>query len=141
MALARGQALPPIGSIEDRVLREMVFRERSEKVAFVRAVAAIASRLAGMDADKLMGDVVSEYASEVFQESYDPIALARKAQRLRDAQARIRRRRTEDEATLRRLDRMETLGQDFDRRKGREFDSDSKPIQHSLRSTRGRRDQ
>lgn len=122
-------------------MREMVFRERSEKVAFVRAFAAIASRLAGMDADKLMGDVVSEYASEVFQESYDPVALARKAQRLRDAQARIRRRRMEDEATLKRLDRMETLGQDFDRQKGREFNSDSKPIQHSLRSTRGRRDQ
>lgn len=119
----------------------MVFRERSEKVAFVRAVAAIASRLAGMDADKLMGDIVSEYASEVFQESYDPIALARKAQRLRDAQARIRRRRTEDEAMLKRLDRMETLGQDFDRKKGREFDNDSKPIQHNLRSKHGRRDQ
>lgn len=119
----------------------MVFRERSEKVAHVRALAAIASRLVGMDVDKLMGDVVSEYASEVFQESYDPIALARKAQRLRDAQARIRRRRTEDEAMLKRLDRMETLGQDFDRKKGREFNSNSKPIPHSLRSTRGRRDQ
>lgn len=119
----------------------MVFRERSERVAFVRAIASIASRLVGMDADKLMGDVVSDYASEVFQESYDPDALARKARRLRDAQARIRRRRTEDEAMLARLDRMETLGQDFDRQKGREFDSDSKPIRHSLRSTRGRRDQ
>lgn len=129
-------------------MREMVFRERSERVAHVRAIAAIAARVAGViasipgiDADKLMGDVVSEYASEVFQESYDPVALARKAQRLRDAQARIRRRRLEDEATLRRLDRMEALGQDFDRQKGREFDSDSKPIQRSLRSTRGRRDQ
>ncbi len=121
-------------------MREMVFRERSEKVAFVRAIASIASRLAGMDADKFMGDVMSEYASEVFQEAYDPVALARKAQRLRDAQARIRRRRTEDEATLRRLDRMEALGQEFDRQKDREFDSDSKPILRNLRSTRGRRD-
>lgn len=141
MAFARGQALPPIGSVEDRVLREMVFRERSEKVAHVRALAAIASRLVGMDADKLLGDVVSEYASEVFQESYDPVALARKAQRLRDAQARMRRRRLEDEEMLRRLDRMEILGQDFDRQKGREFDKDSKPIQHGLKSPRGRRDQ
>lgn len=119
----------------------MVFRERSERVAHVRAIAAIAARLVGMDADRMLGDVVSEYASEVFQESYDPVALARKARRLRDAQDRIRRRRTEDEAMLRRLDRMESLGQDFDRQRGREFDSDSKPIQHSLRSTRGRRDQ
>lgn len=119
----------------------MVFRERSERVAHVRAIAAIAARFVGMDADRLLGDVVSEYASEVFQESYDPVALARKARRLRDAQARIRRRRTEDEAMLKRLDRMETLGQDFDRQKSREFDSDSKLIQHSLRSTRGRRDQ
>lgn len=122
-------------------MREMVFRERSERVAHVRAIAAIAARVVGLDADKLLGDVVSEYASEVFQESYDPVALARKAQRLRDAQARIRRRRVEDENTLRRLDRMELLGQDFDRVKGREFDSNSKPIQHSLRSERGRRDQ
>lgn len=122
-------------------MREMVFRERSERVAHVRAIAAIAARVVGMDADKLLGDVVAEYASEVFQESYDPVALARKAQRLRDAQARIRRRRVEDETILKRLDRMETLGQDFDRVKGREFDSNSKPIQHSLRSERGRRDQ
>jgi hypothetical protein len=122
-------------------MREMVFRERSERVAQVRAIAAIAARVVGMDADKLLGDVVSEYASEVFQESYDPIALARKAQRLRDAQARIKRRRVEDETTLRRLDRMEILGQDFDRAKDREFDSNSKSMQHSLRSERGRRDQ
>lgn len=122
-------------------MREMVFRERSERVAHVRAIAAIAARIVGLDADKLLGDVVSEYASEVFQEAYDPVALARKAQRLRDAQARIRRRRVEDENTLKRLDRMELLGQDFDRVKGREFDSNSKPIQHSLRSERGRRDQ
>ena len=122
-------------------MREMVFRERSERVAHVRAIAAIVARVVGRDADKLLGDVVSEYASEVFQESYDPVALARKAQRLRDAQAQIRRRRVEDENTLRRLDRMELLGQDFDRVKGREFDSNSKPIQHSLRSERGRRDQ
>lgn len=122
-------------------MREMVFRERSERVAHVRAIAAIAARVVSMDADKLLGDIVSEYASEVFQESYDPIALARKAQRLRDAQARIKRRRVEDEATLRRLDRMEILGQDFDRAKHREFDSNSKPMQHSLRSERGRRDQ
>lgn len=122
-------------------MREMVFRERSERVAHVRAIAAIAARIVGMDTDKLLGDVVSEYASEVFQESYDPVALARKAQRLRDAQARVKRRRVEDETMLRRLDRMEALGQDFDRVKQREFDNNSKPIQHSLRSERGRRDQ
>lgn len=118
-------------------MREMVFRERSERVAHVRALAAIASRLVGMDADRLLGDVVAEYASEVFQEAYDPDALARKARRLREAQARIRRRQAQDAEMVRRLDRMEALGQDFDRKKGREFDSDSKPIKHSLRSTRG----
>lgn len=122
-------------------MREMVFRERSERVAHVRAIAAIAARMARMDADELLGDIVSEYASEVFQESYDPIALARKAQRLRDAQARIKRQRVKDETMLTRLDRMEALGRDFDRVKKREFDSNSKPIQHSLRSERGRRDQ
>lgn len=118
-------------------MREMVFRERSERVAHVRALAAIAARLAGMDADRLLGDVVSEYASEVFQEAYDPAAMARKARRLRETQAKIRRRQARDAEMVRRLDRMEALGKDFDKQKGREFDSDSKPMDHSLRSTRG----
>lgn len=118
-------------------MREMVFRERSERVAHVRALAAIAACLAGMDADKLLGDVVSEYASEVFQEAYDPAAMARKARRLREAQARIRKRQAKDAEMVRRLNRMETLGQDFDKKKGREFDSNSKPVKRSLRSTRG----
>jgi hypothetical protein len=134
---ARGQALPPIGSVEDRVMREMVLRERSERVAHVRAIAAIAARAVGMDADKLFGDVVAEYASEVFQEAYDPAALARKARRLREAQVRIQRRRAQDAEMVRRLDRMEALGKDFDRKKGREFDNDSKPVDPSLRSRRG----
>jgi hypothetical protein len=115
----------------------MVFRERSERVAHVRALAAIAARVVGLDADKMFGDVVAEYASEVFQESYDPAALARKARRLREAQAQIRRRRAQDAEMVRRLDRMEALGKDFDAKKGREFDSDSKPIKPNLRSTRG----
>lgn len=115
----------------------MVFRERSERVAHVRAIAAIAARVVGLDADKLLGDVVAEYASEVFQEAYDPAALARKARRLREAQAQIRRRKAHDADMVRRLERMEMLGKDFDRKKGREFDSNSKPVKPSLRSTRG----
>lgn len=117
-------------------MREMVFRERSERVAHVRALAAIASRLVGMDTTKFLGDVVAEYAAEVFQEAYDPIALERKARRLREAQGRIRKKQAQDAAMVNRLNRMEILGQDFDKKK-RRFTNDSKPVKRRLKSSRG----
>jgi len=123
-------------------MREMVSRERSERVAHVRAIASMIARVVGMDADKLLGDVVADYASEVHQESYDPEMLARKAARLREAQAAIRRRQREDALLVKRLERMETLGQKFDsakKRFGRNPDSptDSNPLKHRLKSKRG----
>ena len=95
-------------------MREMVYRERMEKVASVRVFASIAARLLGSEADRAFGDVLSEYASEVFQESYDPTMLARKRDRLRAAQARVHKRRVEDLRAIQRLERMDKLGEQFD---------------------------
>lgn len=103
-------------------MREMVLRERAERVAHVRAIAAIVARVVNADVDRAFGDVVADYASEVFQETYDPAALARKAAQLREAQAVIRRRQAKDAEMLVRLQRMETLGQEYDKTRGREFD-------------------
>lgn len=96
-------------------MREMVYRERMEKIASVRAFASIAARLLGSDADRAFGDVLSEYASEVFQEGYDPVMLARKRDRLREAQKQVRKRRVEDLRSIQRLERMEKLGEEFDK--------------------------
>ncbi len=98
-------------------MREMVYRERMERVAHVRAFAGIAARLMGnVDLEKAFGDIIADYASEVFQESYDPDVLARKRDRLRAEQARVRKRRVEDMQALERLERMEKLGEEFDKK-------------------------
>jgi len=98
-------------------MREMVFRERVEKVAQVRAFAAIAARLLGnMEVNKAFGDIIGDYASEVFQESYDPNLLKQKQTRLREAQERVRKKRLEDQAAIDRLQRMEKLGEEFEKR-------------------------
>lgn len=98
--------LAPYGSIEDRVMREMVFRERQERVAHVDAIAKMIARVFNVDADKAFGGIVAEFASEVFQEAYDPDLLRRRIAIRRGAQARIRAKRQQDEALLQRLDRM-----------------------------------
>lgn len=95
-------------------MREMVFRERMERVAHVRVIAAIIGRVMGSDADRAFGDLIAEYASEVFQESYDPTVLMRKRDRLRENQARVRQRKLEDLRAIERLQRIEKLGDAYD---------------------------
>lgn len=94
----------------------MVFRERTEKVAHVKAIAAVVARVLNMDVDRMFGDIIAEYASEVFQESYDPTILKQKAERLRVAQERIRAKRKHDLEMIERLKRMEKLGEQFEQR-------------------------
>jgi hypothetical protein len=98
--------LAPYGSVQDRIMREMVFRERVEKVAHMDAIAKMIARVFGTDADKAFGAIVSEYASEVFQESYDADLLRRKIAARRAAHARVRERRQRDEELIQRLERM-----------------------------------
>jgi hypothetical protein len=112
---ARGIALPPPGSVEDRVLRETLFRERRERVAQVEVFAKIIARITNTDAGKAFGSIVAEYEAEVFQETYDAEVLKRKIEVIREAQKRLRTKRLHDEKMINRLDRM---GEYYDREYG-----------------------
>ena len=109
-----------LGSVEDRVMREMVFRERREKVAHLEAIGRMISRVLGADETKAFGHIVATYTEEVFQETYDADLMALKARELRAAQERIRAKRQRDKNMISRLDKM---GEFYDK----EFGDDLKP--------------
>lgn len=96
-------------------MREVVFRERHEKVAFLEAITEIIGRVYNTDANKAFGHIVGTYAGEVFQETYDAELLKEKMVAIRRAQERIRRLRLTQERHLMRLDRM---GEYYDRTMG-----------------------
>lgn len=96
-------------------MREMVFRERQERVAHLDAISKMVARTRGVNEDKAFADIIGEYASEVFQETYDADLLKRKIAHRRLAQARVRAKRRADEELINKLNRMETLGEKFDR--------------------------
>lgn len=98
--------LAPHGSVEDRVMREMIFRERQERVAHMDAIGKMISRVFNVDSDKAFGGIVAEYAVEVFQETYDADLLRRKVAARRAAQARVRARKQRDLDLIKRLERM-----------------------------------
>lgn len=85
---------------------EMVSRERQERVAQVEVIARMIATVFNADAGKMFGGMVADYASEVFQETYDPDVLKRKVAQRRRAQAEIAQKRRHDQAMLQRLDRM-----------------------------------
>lgn len=87
-------------------MREMLSRERQERVAHVEAVAKIVAAVFNVDATKAFGGIVAEYAAEVFQETYDPEVLKRKVAQRRRAQAAIVQKRRYDESLIQRLDKM-----------------------------------
>jgi hypothetical protein len=92
--------------VQDRLIREVIFREKAERVAHVKAIAGIVARLLGMETEKAFGGLIQEYASEVYGETYNPELLQQKAQNLRAAQAEVRGRRERDQQLIGRLDRM-----------------------------------
>lgn len=87
-------------------MREMVFRERQERVSHMEAIAKMIARVFNVEADKAFGGVVAEYAAEVFQETYDQDLLKRRIAARRAAQAAVRARRERDLELIKRLDRM-----------------------------------
>ena len=107
-------------------MREMVFRERHEKVAYMEALTQIMGRLFNLDADKAFGYIVRTYAGEVFQETYDADLLKRKMGAIRRAQKRVHAVRLERERQLTKLDR---LGEYYDR----EFGPDLIPKPESMK--------
>jgi hypothetical protein len=103
---SRGVPLAPYGSIEDRVMREMVFRERQERVSNLEAIGKMVARVFSVDADKAFGGIIAEYASEVFQETYDADLLRRKVEMRREVQSRIRAKKQRDLDLIKRLEKM-----------------------------------
>ncbi len=87
-------------------MREMVLRERQERVAHLDAVGKMIARVFSVDADKAFAGIVAEYASEVFQETYDPDLLRRRVALRRVMSARVRAKREHEERMLERLDKM-----------------------------------
>ncbi len=106
MLFSRGVPLAPYGSIEDRVMREMVFRERQERVAHLDAIGKMVARVFSVDADKAFSNIIAEYASEVFQETYDADLLRQKVEIRREAQARIKAKKQRDLDLIKRLEKM-----------------------------------
>ncbi len=96
-------------------MREVVFRERHEKVMFLESITEILGRLYNLDSGKAFGHIVGNYASEVFQETYDADLLKEKMAAIRRAQERLRRLRDARKHHLSRLDRM---GEYYDRTMG-----------------------
>lgn len=74
-------ALPPRGSIQDQILRELVRRERNEKAALVEMGLFFLSTLTGAD-ETLSKKWMEYYLEELHQTRYDPaIIRKKKAQR------------------------------------------------------------
>lgn len=87
-------------------MREMVLRERQERVAHLDAIGKMVARVFSVDFDKAFAGIVAEYASEVFQETYDPDQLRRRVALRRVAAARMRDKRENEERMFDRLDKM-----------------------------------
>lgn len=102
-----------------------MYRERQEKVAHVEVIAKIVARVFNVDADKAFGHIVSDYASQVFQEMYDLDLLRTKVNALREAQRRIQKQRSEAHRMLNRLERM---GEYYDRELGPDLLPVKKPV-------------
>ena len=98
-------------------MREMVFRERHERVAQVDAISKMIARVFNVDADNAFSGIVSEYASEVFQETYDADLLKRKINARRAAQRRLHAKLKADEDMIKRLERMGEYGDEVEKRK------------------------
>ena len=105
-------------------MREMVFRERHEKVAHLKALTRIAAQLFNLDGDKVFGPIVNSYASEVFQETYDAELLKQKMAAITAAQKRIQ---AVQKTRARQLTRLDRLGEFYDLKLGPEIAALKRP--------------
>lgn len=67
--MSRGLSLPSRGSPRDLVLRELLYRERAERVAEVSLVTRLLGAVAGIDAKKL-SDALGNYVKQITHETY-----------------------------------------------------------------------
>lgn len=101
-------------------MREVVFRERQERVASFSGMAKMLGRMFNMDAGRVFSDVIADYASEVFQEDYDADLMRQKIAGLRAAQRAIAAKRDKEKSLVTRLDKM---GEYYDNLHGRDIRS------------------
>lgn len=109
--------MPPRGSVQDRVLREMVFRERQEKLAYLDAMSSMIGQMFNVNTDKMFGHIKHKYAAEVFQEAYDSDVLRERIRMLRYIQTDIKRKRKDEVDTMTKL---ENLGKLYDTKEVKE---------------------
>lgn len=92
-AFYKGYPFPPRGSFQERVVSQMVVRERNEKMAFARLLTLASTAGRGVKAE-IVGDFLEEYREEVTQEKYnigyqslrEKLALKRTQKAATDAQ-------------------------------------------------------
>lgn len=95
-------------------MREMIFRERQEKMSFAEMSTCIVGRILNVEADKAFGGILAQYAMDVFQEDYNVDVLKQKIDALRSAQRSIQAKVAYDKRMLNRLDAMgEYYDQEF----------------------------
>ena len=99
-------------------MREMVFRERQEKVAHFTGMVKALGRLLNADSERVFGDILMEYAGEVFQEDYDVDLARQKVDRLKATQRAIAAKRKHEQSLVSRLDKM---GEYYDKTHGKDI--------------------
>lgn len=98
---ARGLRLPPRGSIQDRIIQEVLLRERNERYVAGEVLILLACKALGLETEQMRG-LLEHYSDEVHQERYRPsIIRARKA-----AKAAVRKKEAEDKRRLAALDKL-----------------------------------
>ena len=66
----RGVPLPPLGSFQERILSEMLIRERNEKFAHTALLATLLGKISGLD-PKIIGGLLEEYREELYRLRYN----------------------------------------------------------------------
>ena len=69
-SVLRGAPLPPLGSFQERVLTDLLLRERNEKFAFAALICQLAM-VAGNIPPGVAKDLLDEYQEELYQLRYN----------------------------------------------------------------------
>ena len=112
-------------------MREMIFRERQDKVAHLDAITQIVAQIFNLDATRVFGHILRGYTQEIFQETYDADLLRKKLEDLRRAQMKVQSRRREN---VKQISRLEKMGEYYDKVMGpMPFDKKKSPIPQAPR--------
>lgn len=87
-------------------MREMVYRERNEKVALLESVVTITCNILGIDPNKFSGVALAKYAMEVFQEDYNAEFLQARLEQIKNSQLRIKKEQDRQAELMARIERM-----------------------------------